>query len=293
MEPCYHLSAYAPLGARPGLQTIRRRDGGRPRLLRGRPRAGSGLPRPERGREVHHHARHHSILRAGLRHDHARRGAARRGGARREAPHRLPPREQSAVRRHAGVRLSRLRRRPARSGGPRAPPGARCGRRGDGRRNRVLPADRRAVQGVPPASGPRAGDPSPPRSAGARRAHRRPRPEPARRDPPLDRRARQGSYGDSLDPHPLRGTGHLLAAADHQRRQAGGGRGRGPADPSGGGRGGDRRRGRGRGRGRSARPAAGRALGDPGPHPGPTRRRRAGRGDAISCLGCCCSSSPR
>src|SRR5207253_917767 len=105
-------------------------------------------------------------------------------------PHRVPRREQPAVRRHAGPRLPRLHRRSAAAGGPAPPPGA--GRRGDGDRDRkrLLPADRRAVEGVPPARRPGAGDSASPRSAGARRADRGTRPEPARRDPPVDRGAR-------------------------------------------------------------------------------------------------------
>src|SRR5213076_2707145 len=80
-------------------------------------------------------------------------------------PHRVPRREQPAVRRHAGPRLPRLHRRSAAAGGPAPPAGA--GRRGyrDRYRKRLLPADRRALEGVPPARRPGAGDPASPRSA--------------------------------------------------------------------------------------------------------------------------------
>src|SRR6266480_7740769 len=105
--------------------------------------------------------------------------------------------------------------RSAAARGPAPPAGA--GRRGYGDRDRkrLLPADRRAVEGVPPARRPGAGDPAPPRFAGAGRADGGARPEPARRDPPVDRGARERPHRHPLDPRALRGAADLLAPADH------------------------------------------------------------------------------
>src|SRR5207247_2993854 len=117
--------------------------------------------------------------------------------------------------------------------GARPQPGHRRRRHRDRPRDRLLPAHRRAVQGLPPAGRARAGHPAPPRPARVRRAHRRTRSEPTRRDPAPDRRARQGPYGDPLHPRALRGAAHVLPAAHHQPRPDRGRRARRPAAPPG------------------------------------------------------------
>src|SRR2546427_5616755 len=165
------------------------------------------------------------------------------------------------------------------------PPPAGAGRRGygDRYRKRLLPADRRALEGVPPARRPGAGDPASPRSAGARRADRGARPEPARRDPPVDRSPRERPHRHPLDPRALRGATDLLAPADHQPGQDRGRWSGGPADRPGGGSGRNLRGGvRGGSRG-GAREAAGgssrHARIGPGRRPcrgHPDPRRRAG-----------------
>src|SRR5881397_3769608 len=262
---------------------ISKRFGGRPGLVRDRPRSGGGLPRSERGGQVHDHAHDHAVLRAGRRHDQPRRRPARGRRPGGEAPHRVPRREQPAVRRHAGPRLPRLHRRPAAAGGPAPPAGA--GRRGygDRYRKRLLPADRRALEGVPPARRPGAGDPASPRSAGARRADRGARPEPARRDPPVDRGARERPHRHPLDPRALRGTTDLLPPADHQPGQDRGRWSGGPADRPGGRSGRNRRGGVRGGSRRGAREAARSSSRHARSGPGrrscrghPHRRRRAG-----------------
>src|SRR5207247_494039 len=88
-------------------------------------------------------------------------------------------REQPAVRRDAGRGLPRLYRRPARARRRESRPVARRGRHRDGDRRGVLPADRRAVKGLPPARRAGAGDPPPARPVGPRRADGGPRPDPA------------------------------------------------------------------------------------------------------------------
>src|SRR5439155_31299 len=196
-------------------------------------------------------------------------------------PHRIPPREQPPVRGHAGPRLPRLHRRPAGARGPAAPPGDGRGRDGDRHRNRLLPPDRRAVEGVPATSRPGAGDPASPRPPRARRADRGARPEPARRDPPSDRGAREGPYRHPLDPRASRSAADVLPAPDHQSGEDRGRRTGGPADrPGGGGRGGRHcRRSSGVGCRGGARAAAGRSPGDPGAGRGRrARRRHAHRG---------------
>ena len=61
----------------------------------GGPGPGGGLPGPERGRQVHHHADDHPVLRARHRDHPARRRPAGRRRPRGQAADRLPPREQS------------------------------------------------------------------------------------------------------------------------------------------------------------------------------------------------------
>ena len=83
-------------------------------VLHDRPRTGGRVPRAKRRRQVHDDADDHAILRARRRAHPARRRAARRRRTRREAPDRVPPGEQSPVRRDARGRVSRLRRRVSR-----------------------------------------------------------------------------------------------------------------------------------------------------------------------------------
>ena len=96
-------------------------------------------------------------------------------------------------------------------------------------RERVLPADRGAVEGLPAAGRARAGDPASTRSAGAGRADGGSRSESAGRDASSDRRAGQGAHGVALHARALGSPAVLLPAADHQRRSHRGGRPGGPA----------------------------------------------------------------
>ena len=89
-------------------------------------------------------------------------------------------------------------------------------------RRRVAARDRNALEGLSPARRARAGDRA--RAAGAdpRRADDRPRPDPDRRDPRADRRARgrrrrRAAHGDPLHAHPARGRGDLPPRGDDQR----------------------------------------------------------------------------
>src|SRR5881628_1326104 len=216
-------------------------------------RSAGRFSRAQRRGEDDDDAPDHAVLRARRGRHHAGRHAARRGGARGEAPHRLPGREQPAVRRDAGRGLPRLHRRPARAGGRESRPVVRRGRHRDGDRRGVLSADRRAVEGLPPARRAGAGDPPPARPVGPRRADGGPRPEPAGGDPPAHRHPGARPHGAALDPRALGGAAELLAPSDHQPRQDRGRRARGSPDRA---RVGCRRD---RGRGRRRRDRAGAA----------------------------------
>ena len=74
---------YVVADAGTSLQAVRRDPRRRRGLLRGGPRPGRGLPGPQRGRQVHHHADDHPVLRARRRnHPAGRRPAQPRAGAR-------------------------------------------------------------------------------------------------------------------------------------------------------------------------------------------------------------------
>ena len=77
-----------------------------------------------------------------------------------------------------------------------------------------------------------AADPPPARPPGPGRADRRPRPQPASRDPTADRRARARAHRHPIDPRSARSAVHLLPAADHQSRSDRGRRPGGRADLS-------------------------------------------------------------
>ena len=116
-------------------------------------------------------------------HDSLRRRADRRQPHGGEDTRGVPARSEPALRRHAGVRVPRVRRpaaRPRRRGSSR---GNRQGGRGDRAGRRLFQAHQRDLEGVPPTDGHGRGDPSRARDPGARRAHRRARPQPTRRDP--------------------------------------------------------------------------------------------------------------
>ena len=119
VPPAVHLrqpiTGYVLPHARRRHQAVRRHRRGRRRLLPRRSGPGGRLPRPQRGRQVHHHANDHAVLRARCRHDPARRQPVGEAGREAEAPHRLPPREQPALRRDAGRRVPGLRRPAARA----------------------------------------------------------------------------------------------------------------------------------------------------------------------------------
>ena len=88
-----------------------------------------------------------------------------------------------------------------------------------GRRRRQ--AGRRAVEGLPAARRPGAGDAPRPRHPHPRRADERPRPQPDRRDPVAHQGDRPREDGHPVDAHPPRGAGDLQPHRHHQRRQAG------------------------------------------------------------------------
>ena len=123
--------------------------------------------------------------------------------------HRLPARGHAHLPRHDGARVPRVRRRGAGHAADkreRAHQGDRRALR-PGRRRRQ--ADRRAVEGLPPARGPGPGHGARPRHRHPRRADQRPRPQPDRRDPRAHQGGRPREDGHPVDPHPARGAGHL------------------------------------------------------------------------------------
>ncbi len=122
-------------------------------------------------------------------------------------------------------------------GGPGAGPRDRRGRGVHRDRAGIQPADRRTVQGLQAARGTGGGHSAPPRSADSRRAHRGARPEPARGDPASHRAPGARTHGHAVHTRAARSAAHLLAAPDHQSRQAGGRRLGGVAGDAGDGRG--------------------------------------------------------
>ena len=201
-------------------QALRRRDGGGRRQLLGGSGPGRRLPRPERRREVHHHAHDHPVPRA-RRGPHPLRRSARwpRPAARPSAGSATSPRTIRSTPRCWWRNTWSSSAGCASWRGPALAQGHGRGRRGDGDRDRLLPAHRRAVQGLSPAGRARRGDPASARPAGARRADRGTRPQSAGRDPPAHRRPGTSDRTVLLSTHVLsEAQSRLLPTPDHQPR---------------------------------------------------------------------------
>ena len=120
---------------------------------------GGGLPRPERRRQDHHHAHADRLPAAHGRHRGDRRPRHLRRSARRAARRRIPARDPAAVPRDDGAapicayvaRIKDVPRAQARRASSARSSAAGC-------KARSRQRDRHALEGLPPARRPRAGD---------------------------------------------------------------------------------------------------------------------------------------
>ncbi len=136
----------------------------------------------------------------------------------------LPARDAAALPGHDRPRVPRVRRAHQGRGGGRAQGPRREGHGADLGRRHGGPPLRQALEGLPPARRPRAGDPAQSRRPGARRADGRPRPEADHRDPPAHQGTGRQPHDHPEHAHPARGRADLPARRHHQQGPGGGGR---------------------------------------------------------------------
>ena len=182
-----------------GLRSSARRRQGDVQRAQGR---GARLPGPERRGQVDDDEDADLLPVADRRHGQGGRLRRVRRLARGAAPHRVPARGHADLPRHDRARVPAVRGRAARHGR------AEVARPHQGDRRALRPGRRRrqaggrAVEGLPPAPGPGAGDAARSRHPDPRRADQRPRPQPDRRDPRAHQGDRQGAHGHPVDAHP-------------------------------------------------------------------------------------------
>ena len=201
-------------------ETLRQRHRRRRRQFHCREGRDPGVPRPERRRQDHDDARADRVHAGDGGSRNRRRLRRLRSADRIQAPHRLSARDAAALSRHDGAGVPRVRLEDQ----GRAREGTRGTRRsGDAahlHRRHGRTRLRQALEGLPPARGPRAGAHSQSRRADPRRAHRRARPEADQRDPQTDQGARRRSHDRAEHAHPAGGRADLPAGRHHQQGQA-------------------------------------------------------------------------
>ena len=205
-------------------EEVRRDRRRRRRDVLHRPGRGGRLPRTERGRQDDDDASPHPVPGTRRRDDHDRRALDRGPPRRAAAPDRLPARDEPAVPRHARRRVHQLHGAAARDE-PRRDPGAHGRCRGRDRdRGRLLPSDPPALEGIPAAGRPRAGDPLGTRDSHPRRTDRGARPQPTGGDPEPDPGRRHRPHGPAEHARHAGGAEDVLARRHHQRWPHRGGR---------------------------------------------------------------------